>query len=237
MPRGASPLLEDWPLELTRLDPLRFEQRPEVDGQLLFHVRVREPAIPPLSPVGTPGVPHEQGARRSANPPIVVSDGDNRMAAPGDTPTFQWNGSSYGNALMSWRCKVGGSNGTYGTFTLKVNMYATGTTLYCPSNSKFDFVWPGSNVKTEFHAGSIKINGSSVHRAADLLTVAKASRDAEDFRQKLIKHLEEIVGRDAAEAKATAAVEENPPEPEIEPGPEEEPEEAPKRTRRKKSGD
>ena len=167
----------------------------------------------------------------------VFRDGNNQMATPGTLATFRWENTSYNNHLMRWRCKVGGSNGTYGTFVLKINEYATGTTLFCPADSKFDFVWPGSNIKTEFHAGSIKINGSSVHRVADLLTVAKASRDAEDFRQKLIAHLEEIVGRDAAEAKAMAAVEENPPEPEIEPGPEEEPEEAPKRTKRKKSGD
>lgn len=143
----------------------------------------------------------------------VFRAGAHKMLTPiSSDSTFDWQGTYYGNPLMSWKCKVGGTSGTYGTFSLAVNAYATGTTLYCPQNSVFDVRWNHNNSRTEFAAGSIKINGSSVSRSADLLAVAKASKDAEDLRARLIAFLEEIVERDEGEAKAVAAIEENPPE-------------------------
>ncbi len=167
----------------------------------------------------------------------LLIGGHEMLNPPGSSASFSWPSTYYNHTLMWWNCKVGGSNGTYGSFALSVNAYGTGTTLYCPPNSLFDFHWTNSNSRTEFRAGSIKINGSSVSRAADLLAVAKESKDAEDFRARLIAFLEEIVERDTREAKAAAALEENPPEPELEP--EQEPEKAPKprRTRRKKADD
>lgn len=158
-----------------------------------------------------------------------------RMRRPGGVPTFKWPDTYYNHNLMQWQCKVGGSSGTYGDFTLSVNPYGTGTTLYCPTGSKFFFVWSTTSKGTEFGEGYIKVSGSTVTRAADLLTVAKTSRDAEDFRQKLIAHLEKIVASDEAEAKAAAALEENPPaaaDEQIAP-----PAEKPKRKRRAKADD
>jgi len=111
---------------------------------------------------------------------------------PSGKATFSWPNTYYGNTLMTWTCKVGGSSGTYGNFALAVNSYATGTTLYCPANSVFDFRWTSSNAKTEFTAGSIKVNGSTVSRNADLLTSLRGAKSFEDFKQALIAKLEEL---------------------------------------------
>jgi len=121
---------------------------------------------------------------------------------PSGKATFNWPDTFYGQTLMTWTCKVGGASGTYGGFSLGLNPNATGTVLYCPTNSLFEFVWVHQGyARTELKAGSIKINGSSVSRNADLLDSVRGAKTFEDFKQALIAKLEAHEAADQLESE------------------------------------